>query len=95
MLGETYFNKFPIVYLLKFSDFSGRWKMLHYFARDFFAPVIVSSRLSQAGDLTIYIISDLHRPLKELSITLNIYKWQSMMPVSVQNFTNLSVVCIY
>lgn len=68
--------------------------MLHYFARNFFAPVIVSSRLSNARDLTIYIISDLHRPLEKLSLTLNIYKWDSINPVSVQYFTNLSVVSI-
>ncbi|XP_043477175.1 beta-mannosidase [Leptopilina heterotoma] len=72
-------------------EFGGRWKMLHYFARDFFAPVIVSSRLSLARDLTIYIISDLHRPLKDLSLTLNIYKWTSIIPVSIQKFPNLSL----
>lgn len=68
--------------------------MLHYYAKDFFAPVIVTSRLSEARELTIYVISDLHRNLKDLSVTLNIYKWGSQVPLSVQNFTNIAVVSI-
>lgn len=72
-------------------EFGGRWKMLHHFAKDFFAPVIVTSSLSQARELTIYIVSDLHRDLGNLSLTLNFYKWSSMVPFFVQNMTNISV----
>ena len=68
--------------------------MLHYYAKDFFAPVIVTTSLSPARELTIYVISDVHRNLEKLSVTLNIYKWGSIVPVSVQNFSNIAVVSI-
>ena len=68
--------------------------MLHYYAKNFFAPVIVSTRLTHARELEIYVISDLHYALKHFFITINIYKWNSMVPISVQNISEVAVVSI-
>jgi beta-mannosidase len=38
-------------------DYFGRWKALHYFARRFFAPVLVST-VEGNGTVTVYVISD-------------------------------------
>ncbi|CAG8014878.1 unnamed protein product [Penicillium nalgiovense] len=41
-------------------EYDGRWKVLHYVARDIFQPVIVSPFWdSSTGDLSIYVTSDL------------------------------------
>ncbi|MGC3959763.1 MAG: hypothetical protein QM813_18125 [Verrucomicrobiota bacterium] len=41
-------------------DYFGRWKALHYFARRFFAPILVSSRENlEAGTTDIFVSSDL------------------------------------
>ncbi|KAI1703379.1 putative beta-mannosidase [Ditylenchus destructor] len=39
-------------------DFNLNWKMLHYFARRFFAPVIISMYIDDNDDLNIFIVSD-------------------------------------
>ena len=38
-------------------DYEGRWKALQYFARRFYAPVLVSPHLED-GSLAIYVVSD-------------------------------------
>ncbi|KXG48131.1 Glycoside hydrolase, superfamily [Penicillium griseofulvum] len=41
-------------------EYDGRWKVLHYVARDIFQPVIVSPFWnSSTGDLSVYVTSDL------------------------------------
>ncbi|XP_025833417.1 beta-mannosidase-like [Agrilus planipennis] len=52
-------------------DFKNRWKMLHYFAKDFFAPVIVTG-IQMAGSLEIYTVSDLLTTRPNVSVTLHI-----------------------
>uniref|UniRef100_A0A3B3T911 Beta-mannosidase n=1 Tax=Paramormyrops kingsleyae TaxID=1676925 RepID=A0A3B3T911_9TELE len=58
-------------------EFGGKWKMLHYFAKDFFAPVLPVGFQDQ-GNLLIYAVSDLNNN-KTLSIT--VYQWSSLEPV--------------
>jgi beta-mannosidase len=41
-------------------DYFGRWKALHYFARRFFAQVLVSP-VEEDGALAVYVVSDLRR----------------------------------
>jgi beta-mannosidase len=41
-------------------EYDGRWKILHYVAKDIYQPVIIASYLNQTtGDLTAYVTSDL------------------------------------
>ena len=42
-------------------DYFGRWKALHYFARRFFAPVLVST-VEEGGLVRVYVISDRREP---------------------------------
>jgi len=54
-------------------DYYGRWKALHYMARRFFAPVLISGleRLDK-GTVEVYVTSDLLKPQQ------GILRWQVM-----------------
>jgi beta-mannosidase len=42
-------------------DYYGRWKALHYYARRFYAPLLVSPHVEQ-GSLAVYVVSDKTEP---------------------------------
>lgn len=63
-------------------DFKQNWKMLHYFAKRFFAPVIISSEISVTNNLECYIVSDLMKRIQVVILTLSIYKWNSTLPIT-------------
>ena len=44
-------------------DYFGRWKALHYYARRFYSPVLVSPHEEQ-GQIAIYIVSDRTTPVQ-------------------------------
>ncbi|KAG9344023.1 hypothetical protein JZ751_012499 [Albula glossodonta] len=79
-------------------EFGGKWKMLHYFAQDFFAPVLPVGFLDQ-GALKIYAVSDLSSDLT-LWAMVTVYKWSSLEPVCTLASTAMlvkggSVVAVY
>jgi beta-mannosidase len=52
-------------------EYGGRWKMLHYYAKRFFAPFLVSSYESPLDHFGVYATSDLNKDLSgKLSVTL-------------------------
>ncbi|XP_069834484.1 beta-mannosidase isoform X2 [Dendropsophus ebraccatus] len=60
-------------------EYMGKWKMLHYYAKDFFAP-LAASAFEDQDTLNIYGVSDL---LKNFSfkLAITVYKWDSLVPV--------------
>ncbi|XP_078419500.1 beta-mannosidase [Cetorhinus maximus] len=62
-------------------EYGGKWKMLHYFARNFFAPVLPVA-FEENGTLLIYGISDLSMDLK-LNLQVKVYQWSLLKPVCV------------
>ncbi|XP_058792427.1 beta-mannosidase [Phymastichus coffea] len=72
-------------------DFEGRWKMLHYYVKDFFSPVIVTPRLTQANELMIYVVSDLLHELTNLSIDVVVYEWKNSKSILTTQLTNITV----
>lgn len=46
-------------------DYFGRWKALQYYARRFYAPVLVSPHL-EAGSVKVYIVSDKTKPFNAM-----------------------------
>ncbi|XP_046906886.1 beta-mannosidase [Hypomesus transpacificus] len=60
-------------------DFSSKWKMLHYFAQGFFAPVVAVG-FEDEGALIIYAVSDLSTDLL-LHAVVSVYAWSSQDPV--------------
>ncbi|KAM8939420.1 beta-mannosidase [Pelodytes ibericus] len=60
-------------------EYGGKWKMLHYYAKNFFAPVSTSA--FEDGDVFyIYGVSDLLED-KNFNLVVKVYKWDSMLPV--------------
>ncbi|KAM9330489.1 beta-mannosidase [Gastrophryne carolinensis] len=60
-------------------EYGGKWKMLHYYAKDFFVPVAVSS-FEDEGILHIYGVSDLFKDYS-FKLALKVYRWDSLIPV--------------
>ncbi|XP_017784004.1 PREDICTED: beta-mannosidase isoform X2 [Nicrophorus vespilloides] len=63
-------------------DFYGNWKMLHYYAKDFFAPVIVTAHVLVNREINVYIISDLLHPVYDAKLTMYTYNWNSFNPIA-------------
>lgn len=63
------------------TEYGGKWKMLHYFAKNFFAPVLVSPRLLSTGDVDVYLLNDRFVPIVNASINVHVFKWNSLTPV--------------
>ena len=40
------------------TEITGRWKILQYYARNFFAPILISPYDIGNGDIGVYLISD-------------------------------------
>ncbi|KAF7666144.1 hypothetical protein LDENG_00116800 [Lucifuga dentata] len=60
-------------------EFGGKWKMLHYFAQEFFAAVLPVG-FEDDGELLIYAVSDLSHAQK-LRAVVSVYSWSKMDPV--------------
>ncbi|KAF2896968.1 hypothetical protein ILUMI_09207, partial [Ignelater luminosus] len=71
-------------------DFNGKWKMLHYYAKNFFAPIILVGDLISDSRINVYVISDLMETVFNATITVNILRWDSFNPVT-QHIINANV----
>ncbi|XP_061843640.1 beta-mannosidase [Nerophis lumbriciformis] len=60
-------------------EFGGKWKMLHYFAQDFFADVLPVS-FEDSDMLLIYAVSDLSGDIKVRAV-VSVYTWSDQDPV--------------
>ncbi|KAM8736241.1 beta-mannosidase [Acanthopagrus schlegelii] len=60
-------------------EFGGKWKMLHYFAQNFFAAVLPVA-FEDNDTLFIYAVSDLSHDLK-LRAVVSVYSWANLDPV--------------
>uniref|UniRef100_A0A663MW73 Beta-mannosidase n=2 Tax=Athene cunicularia TaxID=194338 RepID=A0A663MW73_ATHCN len=60
-------------------EYGGKWKLLHYFAQNFFAPLLPVA-YEDKGVLYIYGVSDLHADHK-LTLRVVVHSWSSLEPV--------------
>ena len=76
MKFEKYLNNYDKIYL--FTDYCGQWKMLHYFAKNFFAPIIVSPEISiDQNYVSLYIVVDGTVESKNANLLFKIYDWSN------------------
>lgn len=61
--------------------------MLHYFAKSFFAPVLISPRLTMVGDVDVYLINDRFVPIVDAEIIVDIFNWSSLVPFKSQRYS--------
>lgn len=67
--------------------------MLHYFAKSFFAPVLVSPRLLLTDVVDVYAINDRLVPIIDGKITVDYFNWNSLTPFKSQDFaTNVELL---
>lgn len=57
-------------------EFGGKWKMLHYWATDFYAPIL-SMGVEDKGDLLMYAVSDSHSEQHNVKAKVKLYSWSS------------------
>jgi hypothetical protein len=60
--------------------------MLHYFAKSFFAPVLVSPRLLTSGDVDVYVINDRFVPIIDAKIIVDVYNFSSFIPITTHTY---------
>ncbi|KAL7982064.1 hypothetical protein Chor_001121 [Crotalus horridus] len=60
-------------------EYSGKWKMLHYFAKHFFAPLLPVA-YEKENVFYIYGVSDFHSDYN-LALKIIVYDWSRMEPV--------------
>ncbi|XP_076234908.1 beta-mannosidase [Calliopsis andreniformis] len=71
-------------------DFDGRWKMLHYYAKEFFAPIIITYYITNT-DLSFYIVSDKLDPVRNITLEINLYRLNSMKPIQSRTYSNITI----
>ncbi|KAK7140027.1 hypothetical protein R3I94_012593 [Phoxinus phoxinus] len=57
-------------------EFGGKWKMLHYWATDFYSPIL-SMGVEDKGDLLMYAVSDSHSEQHNVKAKVKLYSWSS------------------
>lgn len=67
--------------------------MLHYYAMEFFAPIIVTYYINDMH-LLIYIVSDMTYSIKNAILEVNLYAWNSIKPVQSYVHPNIIIVSI-
>lgn len=55
--------------------------MLQYYAVNFFSPVIITADMNLNKTITVNVISDLTNNIVDAELRIEIYKWDSMIPV--------------
>ncbi|KAK4290007.1 hypothetical protein Pmani_037073 [Petrolisthes manimaculis] len=66
-------------------EYGGRWKMLHYYAKNFFAPVITSTYMD-TDNVKVYVVSDEIGDVKNAKLTLKLHRYDQLGAVfSVDN----------
>nr|KAF6431819.1 mannosidase beta [Rousettus aegyptiacus] len=60
-------------------EYGGKWKMLHYFAQHFFAPLLPVGFENQ-GVFFVYGVSDFHLDCN-VTLTVRIHSWSSLKPL--------------
>lgn len=67
-------------------EYNGNFKILHYWAKEFFAPIHVVANIDVLNNLNVFVVRDtLGQPLS-LNLNMRIYNWSNLKPVLQQNF---------
>lgn len=61
--------------------------MLHYFAKHFFAPILITGNLTIDNILKIFVVSDRITVIRNARINVSVYTWNSFTPIHDYSFT--------
>ena len=75
-----------------FAEYGGKWKMLHYYAKDFFAPTSLYIAI-ESGNLTVYLIRDTDRSYESGTLTITCQPWSSLYAETAHHLHDVKLVC--
>ena len=75
-----------------FAEYGGKWKMLHYYAKDFFAPTTLYIAI-ESGNLTVYLIRDTDRSYESGTLTITCQPWSSLYAETAHHLHDVKLVC--
>lgn len=67
-------------------EHNGNFKILHHWAKNFFAPVHVVGNIDALNNLNVFVIRDTLGSIQPLILYLRIYNWSSLSPIYQQSF---------
>ncbi len=56
-------------------DYTGKWKLLHYSARQFFAPTLPIAYMKEKGKVELYVVHDKSTPLAHAKVSVKVYRF--------------------
>ncbi|PRP79964.1 mannosidase, beta A, lysosomal [Planoprotostelium fungivorum] len=62
-------------------EYGGRWKMLHYFVKNFFSPVLISS-YQDKDNMVVHVTSDVNEPIEGAIARLTVWPWSGAAQVN-------------
>lgn len=69
--------------------------MLHYLAKNFFAPIIISPEVTPASELNIYLVSDILEDIYDATINVSAVPYSSFDQKNLFSLNNVTVVRIF
>ncbi|MGB4405829.1 MAG: glycoside hydrolase family 2 protein [Sphaerochaeta sp.] len=56
-------------------DYTGKWKLLHYSARQFYAPSLPIAYMKEKGKVELYVVHDKSTPLANAKVSVKAYRF--------------------
>lgn len=64
-----------------YIDFTGKWKMLQYYVKDFFAPIIITAEADASGQLRVFTVVDNLIANYNATASILVYNYSSLEPL--------------
>ncbi|XP_045108284.1 beta-mannosidase-like isoform X2 [Portunus trituberculatus] len=63
-------------------EYGGRWKMLHYYAKKMFSPVIITSSFIEDENLVeMYVVNERFHNMTDAAVVVNLHRYNTLGPV--------------
>jgi beta-mannosidase len=62
-------------------EYTGRWKMLHYAVKKFFAPLLISSYYDNDGSYAVFVTSDINAPV-DVVVQIVVIPYNAQTPIN-------------
>ncbi|MBI9095542.1 MAG: glycoside hydrolase family 2 protein [Sphaerochaeta sp.] len=56
-------------------DYTGKWKLLHYSAKKFYAPSLPIAYMKEKGKVEVYVVHDKITPLTNAKVSVKVYRF--------------------
>jgi len=56
-------------------DYTGKWKLLHYSAKQFYAPSLPIAYMKEKGKVEVYVVHDKIAPLTDAKVSVKVYRF--------------------